>query len=90
MRPGSFSLFVKFYNHIVASVVVLDFFYDSVVGFDAVTAGIAAGHGNGRIDDIAVAAGSFPLDNGYFITRLDESGALHLKFDCSHNESPPD
>lgn len=68
---------------------MLYFFYDSMVGLDAVAAGIAAGHGDSRVDDIAVTAGSFPFDNGYFIARLDESGAFHLKFYCSHDESSP-
>ncbi len=51
-----------------------------MVGLDAVAAGIAAGHGDRRVDDIAVTAGSFSFDYGYFIACLDKSRAFHLKF----------
>lgn len=82
-------LFVKFYNHIVASVVVLYLFYDPMVGLNAVAAGVAARHGDSRIDDVAVAAGAFPFDDGYFVACFDEAGAFHLEFYCSHEGPSP-
>lgn len=77
---GGINLFIKFYDYIVATVIVLDFFYNTVIGFDAVTAGVTAGHGDGGVDDVTVAAGSFPFDNLYLIAGFYKSGAFHFKF----------
>ena len=63
--------------------VFTDVFYNTVFGFDAVSGGEAAGHGYGRINDIAVAAGSFPLNDLYFVTGAYKTGTFHFKFNGS-------
>ena len=66
-----------------------DVFYNSVFGFNAVTGGEAAGHSYSRINNVAVAAGSFPFDDLYFVTGAYKAGAFHFKFNGSHDKIKP-
>ena len=56
---------------------------------NAVSGGEAAGHGYSRVTDIAVAAGSFPVDDLYFVTGAYKTGTFHFKFNGSHDKFMP-
>ena len=63
---------------------MLDVFDYAVSRFYTVTAGVAAGHGYGRFDDVAAAAGTHPLCDFYLLADLYQALAFHLEFYGSH------
>lgn len=80
---------IKINYNVKSPGVFTDVFYNAVFGFDAVSGGEAAGHGHSWIDDIAVAAGSFPLNDLYFVTGAYKTGTFHFKFNGSHDKVKP-
>ena len=75
---------IKIYDHIKSAGVFTNFFYNTIFGFNTVTGGEAARHSYCRINNIALAAGSFPFDDLNFITGAYKAGTFHFKFNSSH------
>ena len=59
-------------------------FDDPLFGFDAVCVSVAAGHGYGRFDDVAVVCGREKFGDFYLISYLDQPLSFHFKFFFSH------
>ena len=80
---------IKINYNVKSTGIFTDIFYDAIFGFNAVSGGEAAGHGYSWVNDIAVAAGSFPFDDLYFVTGAYKAGTFHFKFNGSHDKIKP-
>ena len=59
------SILIKINHYIKAAGIFTDVLYNTIFRLDAVSGGKAAGHGDGRVDNVAIAAGPIPLNNLY-------------------------
>ena len=61
-------------------------FDDPLFGFDAVCVSVAAGHGYGRFDDVAVVCGREKFGDFYFhlLAFFHQPLSFHFKFFFSH------
>ena len=74
----------EYMKDLIAPGIFADILYNTVFGFNPVPGGKTAGHGDGRINNIAVAAGSLAFNDFYFIAGTYQTGAFHFKFNGSH------